>query len=187
MHRLNGAEDDYYEGLPEPYPCKDGPFEDPAELRKVRGVTPELYDSEIAFRVTVTPDSAFRQAGRNSLLGGRKDASPQGKINVNAASRSMLTALPGVTNEAAEAIVQYRQEADIRQMGDLVAFLSPEEARRAALFLDTRGSPFYTIIVLGALNTGDVRKGFQVLVEIEPKSKTYYVHRWVDDLMQPYI
>ena len=32
LHMLNGAEEDYYRSLPEPYSCKDGPFDSVEEL-----------------------------------------------------------------------------------------------------------------------------------------------------------
>jgi len=42
-HRLNGAEDDYYQSLSPPYSSKDGPLDLIEELLLVRGVTPALY------------------------------------------------------------------------------------------------------------------------------------------------
>ena len=39
---LQGAEDDYYEGMAEPYKAKNGPFDVPEELMLVKGVTPEM-------------------------------------------------------------------------------------------------------------------------------------------------
>ena len=39
-HHLSGAEDDYYEGLPEPYKAKNGLFDVPEELALVKGMTP---------------------------------------------------------------------------------------------------------------------------------------------------
>ncbi|MFT4570088.1 MAG: hypothetical protein ACI91F_000961 [Candidatus Binatia bacterium] len=42
-HRLNGAEDDYYERLPRPYKAKDGAFDSVEELLLVRGVTEDLF------------------------------------------------------------------------------------------------------------------------------------------------
>ena len=41
--QLNGAEDDYYLGLPRPHRAKNGFFDSPSELLQVRGVTPELF------------------------------------------------------------------------------------------------------------------------------------------------
>jgi general secretion pathway protein K len=42
-HRLNGAETEYYEGLPRPYLAKNAPFDALEELLLVKGVTPELF------------------------------------------------------------------------------------------------------------------------------------------------
>jgi len=39
-HHLSGAEDDYYEGLQEPYKAKNGLFDVPEELALVKGMTP---------------------------------------------------------------------------------------------------------------------------------------------------
>lgn len=43
LHRPNGAEDDYYESLPQPYPAKDAPFDAVEELLFVRGVTRDAF------------------------------------------------------------------------------------------------------------------------------------------------
>jgi general secretion pathway protein K len=42
-HRINGAEAEYYEGLPRPYLAKNAPFDALEELLLVKGVTPELF------------------------------------------------------------------------------------------------------------------------------------------------
>lgn len=39
----NGAEDDYYLGLPRPHKAKNDFFDSPEELLQVRGVTPEIF------------------------------------------------------------------------------------------------------------------------------------------------
>ena len=43
LHRLHGAESDFYLALPVPYRARNGPVQDATELLQVRGVTPELY------------------------------------------------------------------------------------------------------------------------------------------------
>jgi len=43
LHRADGAEDDYYQKLDRPYPCKDAPFDALQELLLVRGVTRSMY------------------------------------------------------------------------------------------------------------------------------------------------
>ncbi len=41
--RLNGAENDYYQSLKEPYNCKNGNLDSIEELLLIRGVTPDLF------------------------------------------------------------------------------------------------------------------------------------------------
>jgi hypothetical protein len=45
-HHLNGAEEDYYESLEEPYSCKDGPLDVVEELLLVKGMKPEYLFGE---------------------------------------------------------------------------------------------------------------------------------------------
>lgn len=42
-HRANGAESDYYQTLNPPYKAKNGDFDTVAELRRVKGITPQIY------------------------------------------------------------------------------------------------------------------------------------------------
>lgn len=42
LHRLNGAEEDYYRSLDRPYSCKDGFFSTVGELLMVKGMKPEI-------------------------------------------------------------------------------------------------------------------------------------------------
>ena len=53
-HRANGAEDDYYRTLEPPYAAKNGSFDTLNELKKVKGMTDEIYDA-LARTVTVYP------------------------------------------------------------------------------------------------------------------------------------
>ena len=43
FYRVNGAENDYYQSLKEPYRCKNGNFDSIEELLLVRGITPALF------------------------------------------------------------------------------------------------------------------------------------------------
>ncbi len=48
--RVMGAENAYYQGLPNPYPCKNGPIESLDELLKIRGITASVLYGEDANR-----------------------------------------------------------------------------------------------------------------------------------------
>jgi general secretion pathway protein K len=102
--RLNGAESDYYMSLPVPYKAKNADFESIEELLLVKGMSTEiLYGGEnkpgLADFVTVYSESD--------------------KINVNAASKEVLMALPGMTPEIAGAIIDFRKIAEIRSVADI--------------------------------------------------------------------
>ena len=43
LHRTNGAEDQYYQGLKRPYQSKDAPFDAIEELLLIRGITRNMY------------------------------------------------------------------------------------------------------------------------------------------------
>lgn len=88
-HPNYGAEDDYYEDLKFPYGAKDQPFETLPELLLVRAMTPEIFNI-IKNYVTVFGSGA---------------------VNVNTASREVLTAL-GMDEELAGKIIEFRMGAD---------------------------------------------------------------------------
>lgn len=75
-YRLNGAESDYYLGLPVPYRSKNGDFDTLEELLQVRGVTREIF---------------YGVAGSPGLVECLTVAS-SGALNVNTASDTVLRA-----------------------------------------------------------------------------------------------
>ncbi len=79
LHRLNGAESDYYRTLPHPYLAKNGPIELIEELLLVKGVTPELFYGKESGR------------GLTAFL----TATHAGRANLNTASEPALRAAFG--------------------------------------------------------------------------------------------
>lgn len=117
LHRLHGAEDDYYQALPVPYKAKNADFESIEELLLVRGVTPDLV---------------YGTASRAGLADFMTVYSENGKINVSSAPREALMGLPGMTAEVADMVIQFRQAREIRTtqefrdiVGDLFTPMSP--------------------------------------------------------------
>ena len=105
---LTGAESDYYEGLEQPYPCKNGPFSHLDELLKVKGITPEFLNGF----------GGIQGLGRYITVYGATDAGNNtftydGKININTAELPVIAALlPEGNEEFAIAIYEYRQEKE---------------------------------------------------------------------------
>ena len=85
----NGAEDEYYTRLDEPYRAANGRFADVSELRLVRGMTPEFY-AKLAPFVTVLDNAV--------------------PLNVNTAPAELLMSIgPGIDRATADLLVSSRQ------------------------------------------------------------------------------
>lgn len=85
----NGAEDEYYTRLEEPYRAANAAFADVSELRLVRGITPEIY-AKLAPHVCVLGNSV--------------------PLNVNTAPAEVLMSLgPGIDRTTADLLVTSRE------------------------------------------------------------------------------
>jgi general secretion pathway protein K len=110
--REMGAEDDYYQGLEKPYPCKDAPMEIISELLMIRGITEDYFYG--------TKDSK-----------GIKDYTTvhsNGKININTANSIVLQTLgyldgdewiTPIDEEMARNIIEKREEEPFESIIDL--------------------------------------------------------------------
>lgn len=90
LTHVNGAEDNYYESLPEPYKTKNAAFDSIEELALVKGITPEIFEN-IKDDITV--------------YGGK-----QVKININFASKETLKSIPGLSDENVDDLMLYMEE-----------------------------------------------------------------------------
>lgn len=139
LHHPDGAEDSYYESLPDPYKTKDAPFDSVEELRLVKGVTSFIYD-EISNDVTVFGS---------------------GKINLNFAGKDVLMAIPGVDSAIAGELLafidengSFRDEEQLREFffGLGIAGASFEDFRKyVTLDVDN----FVTIRSVCSISGGD--------------------------------
>lgn len=81
--RSDGAEDDYYMGLENPYHCKNGPMDSIEELLLIKGITPEIYFGED------TKDQKARPLSDFLTVHGHWG----GAINVNTAQPEIVEAM----------------------------------------------------------------------------------------------
>ena len=103
-HRLNGAENDYYESLDPPYQCKDGAIESLEELLLIRNITPEIfYGGE-------------DRAGLVDFLTYRGNATA---FDVNCCSPKAFRIIDDFPLEAVDGIIEMRAEAPIKDINEL--------------------------------------------------------------------
>lgn len=120
--RLGGAEAAYYSMLRPPYRTKNKPMEIMPELMLVRGIDHQLYYGEDANQNRVLdpneddgvrrfplddPDGKL-QLGLVDLL----TVYGSGRVNLNTAPVQVLMAIPGLSEESAKAVADFRDGAD---------------------------------------------------------------------------
>ena len=175
LHRVNGAEDDYYSSLAEPYECRDGDFMSVGELLLVRGMTPELFYGRLENIVTVYEDDTVTKSKN-------KKKTLAGKVNINAATHTMLISLPGMTEDLAREIIDYRKVSDFKSRSEIIEIVGPEVYNSIKSYLTMNTIPYYTITSVGMTGDGKTRRGVEALVKIDAKAKKgYRIIRWLDD------
>jgi len=177
LHRLNGAEDDYYLSLPQPYKSKNGDFTSIEELLLVRGVTPGIFYGGLKDMVAVYQD---KETGLDNRIIAKFDFD---KININAASPRMLRALPRMTEDVVQAIIKYREKKDFRSLTDLSLLVGSDIYAGISPYITLTLSPYYTIKSVGMLKDSQTREGVQAVVKIDRRlTKGYEVIQWIDGL-----
>ncbi len=179
LHLINGAEDDYYLSLPEPYECKDGYFDSVEELLLVRGVTPEIYYGGLEKMVTVVPRE---KASFNKKDASKKDKKKQldyNKLDMNAIPPRLWAALPGMTQEALDLILEFRQTQNFRSPMELAEIVGPEVYAGIARYLTLRQAPYFTIRSIGTTTDSSIAEGIEAVVCISGRlEKKYQVLQW---------
>ena len=174
LHRLNGAESDYYQSLPRPYHSKNGPFDSVSELLLVRGVTPEIYYGGLQDMVTVAlDDGSWAGQGLTRAKALRRAAG--GAVNINAARPAMLAALPNMTADAIQDVLAFREHDDFRSLDEVATVVGGELFEAIAPFITLQMSPYYIIHTEGRLTDSPVRQLASTRVRIDPGEETKFV------------
>lgn len=177
LRRPNGAEDDYYLSLPQPYKSKNGDFTSIEELLFVRGVTPGIFYGGLKDMVAVYQD---KETGLANLIRANFDFN---RININAASPRMLRALPRMTEDVVQAIIKYREKKDFRSLTDLSLLVGSDIYAGISPYITLSLSPYYTIKSVGMLKDSQTREGVQAVVKIDRRlTKGYEIIQWIDGL-----
>jgi general secretion pathway protein K len=149
-HHLSGAEDDYYEALPDPYRAKNGLFDVPEELMLVKGVKPEyLYGSGgEGSRGLLSVITTF---GANT-------------ININTVPLELMQLL-ALTEVEIEAIMKQRN----KNFGGF-KFIPPEFAQRG---LNAMTTQFFKIDVIASTRNSPIASHVIGIMRRQPSPEGY--------------
>ncbi len=153
LHLLNGAEEDYYRSLDEPYSSKDGPLEAIEELLLVKGMTPEILYG------TTGADEEDSYEGVMKYL----TVYNTGIVNINTATERVLEIVFGL--QEANNILTLREMDPIR---------SPRSKGKVS-------SSFLTVISTGVNTDGKIKRTIKTVFEKNNKGlETVY---WNDNII----
>jgi general secretion pathway protein K len=118
LHRLSGAENEYYRSLTPPYTARNGPFDTVEDLLWVRGVTSELFYGY---------DGAYGQREENVRTIALREIftvdSPIDRVNLRTASAEVIHTVAGIPLEKSRGFVEERKKLSDKTLADLLPLL----------------------------------------------------------------
>ena len=162
LHRLYGAEDDYYLSLKNPYKARNAAFETLEELLRVKGVTPDIL---------------FGTDKKKGVIPFLTIISRTNLINIIVAPREVLAALPGVSAEMADQIVAVRGVEEIKGMEDVMDIIGRASSLTAPYVSGQTGaSMVYTIEGYGYKDLEKRSYPIRATVAMEGPSRYRYLY-----------
>lgn len=160
LYRLHGAEDDYYMSLKHSYRAKNADFETLEELILVRGITPEIL---------------YGTAEKKGLIDFITINSKTNTININAAPKEVLVSIPGITNEMADFIIEYRENKEIENLEEIHDILG-ENFSVVSPYVSTTGTNTFTIDSVGKKEDKKGGYGIRAIVQITGINEYSYLY-----------
>ncbi len=210
FHRINGAEDDYYQKLPEPYACKDDVFDSVSELLMIRGVTPEVYYGGLKDMVTVWDENegveppVFSPIQQYLTLENRKFSSMQefltlknrnrlnrqgeidfNRVDINSAPPRLLQSLPGMDEYLAANIIEYRTEKEFTSVAELLNIVGSTIYQTISPYVAVQPSEFYSVSATGMVEGSSIFRTVKATVRIDDEAPTgYRIVQWMDSVYE---
>ena len=174
LHRINGAESDYYQSLPVPYSAKNGPFDTVEDLLWLRGVTTALFYG-------AGEDGAAPEGG---AIVGLKQLftvdSPNDRVNLRTASAEAIHALTGIDMKKCQQFVEERKKLSDKSLPDLLALLGGGTGDpRLQNFVFTNPS-VVSVEAEGRPAESRVRRRVRGVVRAAGGQARFEIVRWID-------
>ena len=161
LKRLNGAETEYYNKQTPAYEARNGDFVSVDEVLLIKGFADVFSEFNL--------DSVF------SLYGNK-----QGRINPNTASKNVLLMIPGIDEQAADAIVSSRETHVFSSLNQLDRLLSPSSMAITKSWFFLGVSNYYAIVIYPREyeNSGEKEQviiAYQEIVKFDQEKKEMLV------------
>ena len=168
LHRMNGAEDDYYQTLRPPYRAKNGRMDTVEELLLVRGVTPDYYHGHSE---KAQDGSVIRRYGLSRYV---TVYSISPRINVNYAELPVLLSVPGMPPQAAQAIYERRKVKPFANPAEITQQLPVNLGATTLPILSTDTTGTFTLTARGQRAGSKVQRVIRTVVTLDPREPVRY-------------
>jgi general secretion pathway protein K len=183
FYRANGAENDYYLSLKEPYYCKNGNLDSIEELLLIRGITPDLFHGKKG-----TPEGEGGSGDRVGFKDIFSIYAPGEQVDINSATPLVMNMVLGIPREVSQQMAKAREEKSFENQQELlnrVPELAPFIGEISRFIVYRSALPYYTIESRAKLKDGLSMQGLKTIVKIDPREKEgYKIVQWVDRLME---
>ena len=154
LHRLNGAESDYYEEQGLDYGCKNREIDVVNELLLIKGVTYELYAG------------AAGHPGLVDLLSpyGRKD-----RLDINSCAPAALALIEDLPPEVVNEIIAYRAASPITKLAELSELVAPEYFSLLNQYFTVADSEYVTISAAEVGSVGEAGNWYRQVFAVNEK------------------
>lgn len=173
LHRVNGAEKDYYLSLSPPYTPRNGPFDTVEDLLWVRGVTAELFYGQ----AEKDEENDTSRVGLNKIF---TVDGPTDRVNLRTASAAVIHALIGLPLEKSQAFVEERKKLSEKTLADMFRLLgiaAGDTAQRQFVFTN---SSVITIEAAGRHAESVTQREVRGVVRVVGGNRGFELIRWVD-------
>jgi general secretion pathway protein K len=179
LHRVNGAENDYYLSLRPPYTAKNGFFDTVEDLLWVRGMTSELFYGYA--QANGLP--AARQADELPTVGLREIFtvdSPIDRVNLRTASAEVIHALMGIPLEKSRGFVEERKKLSEKTLADLLPLLGIGAGDAAMQMFVFANPSVVAVEAEGKPSDSQTARRIKGIVRMAGGQQGFELLRWID-------
>jgi general secretion pathway protein K len=175
LHRMSGAENDYYRSLTPSYTAKNGPFDTVEDLLWVRGMTAELFYGYGAAKGNREENG--QRVGLREIF---TVDSPIDRVNLRTASADVIHALTGIPLEKTRRFIDERQKLSDKTLADLLPLLGIGASDAALQQFVFANPAVVTVEAEGRPGESGVSRRVKGVVRGAGGGREFELVRWID-------
>jgi general secretion pathway protein K len=180
LHRVSGAENDYYESLSPPYTAKNGLFDSVEELLWVKGVTVDLF-----FGTAAAVEAGRDEDRRPGLAEIFTVDSPIDRVNLRTTSAEVLHALLGIPLEKCRAFIEERKKLSDKTIADLLPLLGIAVGDAVTRMFVFTNPSVISVEAEGSSTGVGMPRRVKGVVRVAGGQGRFEMLRWVDRVSAP--